>query len=225
MRLKLLLVEDNQDLAATIIDYLELEEIYCDHAANGVAGLQLMGKDTYDAIILDVSMPRMDGLTMCKTMREQGFSIPVLMLTARDTLKDKLAGFNAGTDDYLVKPFEMLELIARIQVLCKRNTGQVQKLSLWDLEVDFKQRMAHRNHRQIQLSPSGWTLLEILMRHSPNVVSRAQLSQALWGDDSPDSDALKVHLFKLRQQVDQENEFKLIHTVVGQGIRFNHDQD
>ncbi len=225
MGLKLLLVEDNYDLAATIIDYLELEGICCDHAANGLAGLQLIGKDTYDAIILDVSMPRMDGLTMCKIMREQGFSIPVLMLTARDTLNDKLAGFNAGTDDYLVKPFEMLELIARIQVLCKRNSGQVQKLFLWDLEVNFKQKMAQRNSRQIQLSPSGWTLLEILMRHSPNVVSRGQLSQALWGDDIPDSDALKVHLFKLRQQVDQVNEFKLIHTVVGQGIRFYHKQD
>ena len=163
----------------------------------------------------------MDGLTFCKILREQGVTTPVLMLTARDTLDDKLAGFNAGTDDYLVKPFEMLELVARVQVLCKRNNGQGHKLSLHGLDVDFSQKLAHREQRKIQLSPSGWILLETLMRHSPSVVSRSQLSHALWGDNMPDSDALKVHLFKLRQQVDKENEIKLIHTVVGQGIAFN----
>ena len=221
MKLNLLLVEDNQDLAATIIDYLELENMFCDHAANGVAGLQLLKDNHYDVVILDVSMPRMDGLTFCKILREQGVTTPVLMLTARDTLDDKLAGFNAGTDDYLVKPFEMLELVARVQVLCKRNNGQGHKLSLHGLDVDFSQKLAHREQRKIQLSPSGWILLETLMRHSPSVVSRSQLSHALWGDNMPDSDALKVHLFKLRQQVDKENEIKLIHTVVGQGIAFN----
>lgn len=221
MKLSLLLVEDNQDLAATIIDYLELENMLCDHAANGVAALQLVKDNRYDVVISDVSMPRMDGLTFCKILREQGIATPVLMLTARDTLDDKLACFNAGTDDYLVKPFEMLELVARIQVLCKRNSGQGHKLSLHGLEADFSQKLAHREQREIQLSPSGWILLETLMRHSPSVVSRGQLSQALWGDDIPDSDALKVHLFNLRQQIDQENEIKLIHTVVGQGIAFN----
>lgn len=221
MKLNLLLVEDNQDLAATIIDYLELESMFCDHAANGVAGLQLIKNNQYDVIILDVSMPRMDGLTFCKIIREQGITTPVLMLTARDTLDDKLAGFNAGTDDYLVKPFEMLELVARVQVLRKRNNGQGHKLSLHGLDADFSQKYAHRELRPLQLSPSGWILLETLMRHAPNVVSRDQLSHALWGDNMPDSDALKVHLFKLRQQVDQENEIKLIHTVVGQGIAFN----
>ncbi len=221
MTLNVLLVEDDHDLATTIIDYLELEDIHCDHAANGLAGLVLVESNSYDCIILDVNMPRMDGLTMCKTLREQGHATPVLMLTARDTLHDKLAGFQSGSDDYMVKPFEMLELVARLQVLSKRQSGQSHILSMFGLDVDFNQKVAKRNERNFQLSPIGWKLLEILMRKSPMVIPRDHLCQTLWGDDIPDSDALKVHLFKLRQQVDKPGEIKLIHTLVGQGIAFS----
>ncbi len=116
MNIRVLLVEDDLDLAATVIDYLELEGIICDHAANGIAGLQFISQQYFDVMILDVNMPRMDGLTVCKKMRDQGISTPVLMLTARDTLDDKLAGFAVGSDDYLVKPFDLRELMARIEV-------------------------------------------------------------------------------------------------------------
>lgn len=218
MKISVLLVEDDLDLAATIIDYLELEGINCDHAANGIAGLQLINQHDYGVIVLDVNMPRMDGLTLCKTMRAQGGVIPVLMLTARDTLADKLAGFSVGSDDYMVKPFEMLELVARIRVLSNRRSGQTPVMSLSDLEVDFSLKSAKRGLRTLQFSPTGWTLLEALMRKSPQVLSRQQLIQAVWGDDSPDSDSLKVHLFKLRQQIDGDNEEKLIHTIAGQGF-------
>lgn len=224
MKMHVLLVEDDFDLAATVIDYLELEGISCDHAANGIAGLQLISQQYFDVMLLDVNMPRMDGLTVCKKMREQGISTPILMLTARDTLDDKLAGFAVGSDDYLVKPFEMRELIARLHVLAKRRSGQVNKLSLCGIEADFSKKTLSRGLRTLQLSPTGWKILEVLMRKSPEVVSKEQLLQAVWGDELPSSDSLKVHLFKLRQQVDLKNEHKLIHTIAGQGFTFRSSQ-
>ncbi len=220
MNIRVLLVEDDLDLAATLVDYLELEGISCDHAANGVAGLQFINQQYFDVMILDVNMPRMNGLSVCRKMREQGINTPILMLTARDTLDDKLAGFSAGSDDYLVKPFEMRELIARIHVLAQRRSGQTNKLSLCDVHADFSAKTLVRDQRTLQLSPTGWKIIEVLMRKSPEVVSKEQLLQAIWGDELPDSDSLKVHLFKLRQQVDTKMEAKLIHTIAGQGFVF-----
>jgi len=225
MNYSVLIVEDDLDLAATVVDYLELDSISCDHAANGIAGLQLINQYHYDVIILDVNMPRMDGLSVCKNIRELGQTTPVLMLTARDTLDDKLAGFDVGSDDYMVKPFEMLELIARIKVLANRRSGQTNKLSLFGLDIDFALKTASRNQRALQLSPTGWKILEVLMRKSPQVVSRNQLSQLVWGDNFPDSNSLKVHLFKLRQQVDGETDDKLLHTIKGQGFTFRKSDD
>jgi len=218
MKAHILLVEDDLDLAATIIDYLEIEDIYCDHAANGVIGLQLIEKNNYDMAILDINMPQMNGLTLCKSIRELGSSMPILMLTARDSLPDKLAGFDVGTYDYMVKPFEMLELIARINVLSKRQSGQSSYFSIANLSVDFKSKTAKRHQRELKLSPTGWILLEVLIRKSPQVISRDQLSRAIWGDEIPDSNSLKVHIFKLRQQIDSENEDKLLKTISGQGF-------
>jgi DNA-binding response OmpR family regulator len=220
MNYQVLLVEDDLDLAATIVDYLELEKISCDHAANGIAGLKFISQQHYDVVILDVNLPRMDGLTMCKNMREQGINIPVLMLTARDTLDDKLAGFAVGSDDYMVKPFEMLELIARIHVLANRRNGLSNILSLHGVDVDFSAKTVKRDGSILQLSPTGWKILEVLMRKSPEVVSKEQLLNAVWGDELPDSDSLKVHLFKLRQVIDRKNQNKLIQTVAGQGFVF-----
>lgn len=225
MRQSVLLVEDDLDLAKTIIDYLELENISCDYAANGLTGLQLIKQNAYNVVVLDINMPRMDGLSMCQEMREMGLDTPIIMLTARDTLNDKLAGFSAGADDYLVKPFEMQELVARIQALSNRRSGQTNKLRIHDLKADFGKKQAFRNHSELKLSPTGWIILELLMRKSPKAVSRQSLTQAIWGDDQPDSNSLKVHVFKLRQQVDGSNENKLIHTISGQGIALRGETD
>lgn len=220
--LQLLLVEDDIDLATAIIDYFELEDILCDHAANGVSGLGLIEQNTYDVVILDLNLPKMSGLKVCENLRTQGIDVPVLMLTARDSIDDKLTGFSTGADDYLIKPFAMEELIVRTQVLSRRRSGQINKLSVHDLELDLTQKIAHRNTKPLKLSPIGFKILEILMRASPSPVSREKLIQSVWGDDQPDSNSLKVHLFKLRKVVDGESDSKLIHTLTGHGFVLKH---
>ncbi|MBR9882638.1 MAG: response regulator transcription factor [Oceanospirillales bacterium] len=216
--IQVLLVEDDRDLAASVADYLALEEICVDHAYNGQAGLQLATCNSYEVLLLDIMLPRIDGLNLCEKLRQQGTDTPILMLTARDTLDDKVAGFRAGTDDYLVKPFAMEELIVRVRALAKRRSGQVRKLSLADLTLELDNRTASRAGTPLKLKPSGLILLETLLRASPAVVSRSQLEQALWSDEPPDSNTLKVHMYHLRQQVDKPFDKNLIHTIKGQGF-------
>ncbi|MDO6682493.1 MULTISPECIES: response regulator transcription factor [unclassified Oceanobacter] len=216
--LSVLLVEDDLDLAATLVDYLLLEDIQCDHASNGVAGLTLMADNEYRVLLLDLNLPRLDGISICQRLRQLGNDTPILMLTARDQLTDKRDGFQAGTDDYLVKPFEMSELVMRVKALARRRSGQVMRLDCGDLVMDLSSRVVTRGEREIHLSPTGWILLETLLRASPAVVSRRQLAQAVWGDEAPDSNSLKVHLFNLRKSVDGQADVNLMHTLAGQGI-------
>ncbi|MGR5120576.1 response regulator transcription factor [Vibrio astriarenae] len=223
--LQLLLVEDDIDLATAIIDYLELEDIQCDHAANGLSGYNLIESNQYDVVVLDLNLPKMNGLEVCEKIRSQGIDVPILMLTARDTLDDKLTGFSKGADDYLVKPFAMEELIVRTQVLSKRRSGQVSKLRVEDLELDLQEKKATRDGQSIKLSPIGIKLLECLLRESPNLVSRDKLMQVVWGDEQPDSNSLKVHMFNLRKAVDGKSEDKLIHTITGHGFALKRESE
>lgn len=223
--LQLLLVEDDLDLAKAVIDYLELEDISCDHAANGLSGYNLIETNHYDAVILDLNLPKLNGLEVCEKIRSQGIDVPILMLTARDTLDDKLTGFSKGADDYLVKPFAMEELIVRTQVLSRRRSGQVNKLRIEDVELDFQDKSATRQGKALKVSPTGIKLLECLMRESPNAVSREKLMQAVWGDEQPDSNSLKVHMFNLRKAVDGKSDSKLIQTVPGYGFAFKLNED
>ena len=219
MRIHTLLVEDNLSLAETVIAFFELEGIDCDYAATGPQGLELALSNEYQTILLDINLPRMNGLEVCEALRHQGVEVPVLMLTARDTLEDKLAGFDAGTDDYLIKPFELSELAARVKALAKRRSAQAQKLAVGPLVMDLSSKTASREGKTLNLSPTGWKLLELLMRESPSVVSRQKMENAIWSDaDFPDSDVLKVHLYKLRQQVDKPFSTKLIETVATHGV-------
>lgn len=216
--LSVLLVEDDLDLAATVIDYLAFEKIDCDHAANGILGLNLIESNHYDVILLDINMPYMDGLTVCQSMRAKGYEVPVLMLTARDTLSDKIAGFNAGTDDYLVKPFEIEELLVRILALSKRRSGQATLLSLGALELNIPNKSAQINSSPIKLTPTTFKILEALMRASPEPVSKSALLQAIWGDEIPDSSSLRVHIHHLRKSLDTQNMGKMITTTPGFGF-------
>lgn len=216
--LNILLVEDDMDLAQTMVEYLELEQVRCDHASNGMAGLRLMEAQNYDVLLLDLNLPQIDGLNVCRRLRESGNDTPVLMLTARDQLDDKLDGFRAGTDDYLVKPFELSELVVRLQALARRRSGQVRRLRCADLEMDLNTHTVTRAGQVIRLSPSGWRLLEELLRFSPRVISRERLEEVLWGDEIPDSNSLKVHIFHLRRAIDGPFATALLHTIPGHGF-------
>lgn len=218
MKIHALIIEDDKDLAEAISDYMELDNIEFDFAYNGQSGLNLAMENSYDIILTDINMPKMDGLDVCKILREKGLSTPILMLTARDTLDDKVKGFSVGSDDYLVKPFAMEELKVRMQALVRRTLGTVQILTVADLVIDLDKRKITRQDKDISLPPVCWKMLVYLMQNSPNVVSKSDLEQAVWGDDLPNPDSLKVHLFKLRQAVDKPFDTKLIQTVHGVGI-------
>lgn len=216
--LNVLLIEDDMDLANTVVQYLELENIACDHASNGVSGFSLTKQNNYDALLLDLNLPKLDGLSVCEKMRQQGNDTPVLMLTARDQLQDKLDGFRVGTDDFLVKPFELEELVVRIQALAKRRSGQTRVLQCADLTMNLDSKSITRAGKPIKVSPIGWKILELLLRASPNVLSRTEIETAIWDDEPPDSNSFKVHLFKLRKAVDEGYTSALLHTIVGQGF-------
>ncbi|KEO55910.1 response regulator transcription factor [Thalassospira permensis] len=213
-----LLVEDNMDIAGTISDYLTIEGIECDHAFDGETGFQRALTGEYDVILLDIMLPFRDGISICNALRNEGIDTPVLMLTARDTLADKLEGFGAGADDYLVKPFALEELLMRTRVLSRRRSGEIRRFSLGDLIVDFENRHVERSGQAISLSPTSWTILEVLAQNSPHVVTRSRLSMALWQGDPPDTNALKTHLYKLRMRIDKPFNQNLIHTIAGQGV-------
>lgn len=218
--LNLLLVEDNIDLASGIVDYFSLENIQCDHACNGVLGLNLIKQQAYQVLILDLGLPKMDGLTLCKNIREQGIDTPIIMLTARDALADKIKGFNAGADDYLVKPFEMDELVVRVRALSLRRSGQVTSLKVGNIKLNVTQKTVHFHDQLLKLSPTALKILEVLMRNSPNTVTRNLLLERVWGDSTPDSNSLKVHIHHLRKQLELVNQSQLLQTIKGHGFAF-----
>lgn len=218
MSIKVLLVEDDIDLALTIVDHLELENIQCDHASNGVQGLSLINTNNYHVILLDINLPKMDGLSVCQKLRENSNDTPIIMLTARDTLSDKVAGFDAGTDDYLVKPFEIEELLMRVHALSRRRSGQMSHLTLEHLVLNIKQRSASYSGQAIKLTPITCKLLEKLLRENEKPVARAELMDTVWGDEQPDSNSLKVHIHHLRKQLEKAQANLVIESEVGFGF-------
>lgn len=213
-----LVVEDNRKLASNIVEYLEGEGFECDYAERGDHALALALEQPFDVIVLDIMLPGIDGLTVCERLRSQGIATPILMLTARDTLDDKLQGFRVGTDDYLVKPFALPELVARLRALVNRKSEPSRLLQVGDLTADLRTRMVERDGRPIQLNPTCWELLITLMRASPAVVSREQLESSVWGDRVPDSDALRSHLYQLRKAIDKPFDRPLLHTFRHVGV-------
>lgn len=222
---RVLVVEDNHDICGNIAAFLEQRDYIVDFAYDGVTGLHVALTNTFDVIVLDIMLPRMDGLTFCRKLRtEADLGTPVLMLTARDTLDDKLKGFDAGADDYLVKPFALQEFHARLQALYRRSRRKGDKvLIVEDLTLNRSTLEVHRSGRLLDLSPSGMRLLQRLMEDAPTVVARQDLEALLWADEPPDGDALRSHMYKLRQAVDRSFERPLIHTVHRIGYRMAGD--
>lgn len=220
MGLRILVIEDQRDLAESIWDFLERRGHLVDHAIDGVQGLRMARQGDFDVIVLDLGLPRLDGLDLCSQLRAAGKTVPVLMLTARDTLNDRLAGFARGADDYLVKPFAMLELEARIRNLYRRQHA-AECLQCADLLFDPGQRQATRAGQPLRLSPLQSRLLEALLRASPAVVDSTRLLERVWGEPAPGPDALHSLVRALRGVVDRPFGRPLIHTVHGIGYRID----
>ncbi|WP_287890810.1 response regulator transcription factor [Blastomonas sp.] len=217
----ILLVEDSPDLASNIIDYLEALGHRLHYAADGEAGLREALVRPVDIVLLDLALPNRGGLSVCSEIRRRADRrIPILMLTARDTLDDKLAGFAHGADDYLVKPFSLAELAARVAALALRpQLGQPHCFSVGPLTIDRQARTATRDGQLLRLTPLLWELLLVLAEAWPNPVSRDEATLRLWGDDPPSSDSLRAHLHLLRQVVDKPFDRPIIETVHSVGFR------
>lgn len=219
-----LLIEDHQDIAEMVYAYLERRGYELDYAADGVTGLHLAVTNSYDVIVLDLMLPGMDGLELCRKLRDDAKrDTPILMLTARDTLGDKLSGLDAGADDYLVKPFEIQELEARVRALVRRRRGQItpESLRVGDLTLDTGTLIVQRDGKTLHLTPICLKILTVLMRASPRVVSRAAIEREVWGDVLPDSDTLRSHLYTLRKTIDKPFPKPLLHTVQSAGYRLS----
>lgn len=215
---QILLAEDHRELAETVGAYLEASGFIVDYAADGVSALHLAVTNDYDVLVLDIMMPGIDGYEVCRRLRNDANStVPVIMLTARDELDDKLTGFDAGADDYLIKPFDMPELEARIEALIRRSRGIDAQLVVGPLTMDTQTMEVWRDGQAINLSKTLFEILKILMRESPKVVPRSRLEQELWGDDLPDSDTLRSHMYNLRRAIDKPFDEEVMHTLTGRG--------
>ena len=221
-RIKLLIVEDNHRLVASLFAYFEARGHSLDAAPDGVTGLRLATENDYDAIVLDWMLPRMNGADLVLALRQQiRKTVPVLMLTARERTEDKVHALRAGADDYLVKPFELAELEARLEAQVRRARGDVAAtiLQVADLMLDLSTAQVRRGEQYIAMQPACRRLLEELMRASPAMVTRERLEQAVWGDAVPDGDLLRSQMHVLRRAIDGPFERKLLHTVPRTGYR------
>ncbi len=223
---KLLVVDDDPALARTLRVALGVEGYEVECAADGAEALQRLGAVRFDAVVLDVSMPRLDGLAVCRRMRERRDRTPVLMLTARDAVDDRVSGLDAGADDYLVKPFALDELNARVRALLRRAGGDDdrevadERLAYLDLELDVAGRRARRGQRQLELTRTEQRLLELLLRNPDQVLPRDMIYERVWGHDiSATSNSLDVYVGYLRRKTEEGGEPRLIHTVRGVGFR------
>jgi len=223
----ILVIEDNPDLVENLSEFFEDGGHIVDIAYNGLTGLNFALNNAYDVIVLDLMLPGMDGLEVCSRLRKENHNTPVLMLTARDTLDNKLDGFNSGADDYLIKPFALPELEVRLIALARRGGAAVtqQQLRVEDLVFDQQTLRVTRSGLQIDLPPIPIKILALLMQKSPAVVSRGVIERKIWGDSLPDSDTLRAHLHVLRTAIDRNFDIPLVHTVRGMGYRIAKTDD
>ncbi|MBE1302273.1 MAG: response regulator [Alteromonadaceae bacterium] len=218
--LNILIAEDQVDLAKNISDFLAPKGHVLDFAYDGMQALEFGLSNHYDLIILDIMMPKLDGLQVCKQIREKADRhIPILMLTARDTLEDKIEGFNFGADDYLTKPFALPELEMRCLALSRRHLLQTNHIiEIGELKVDRKEKSVTRGQKRIKLNSKLFQILLVLAEAYPNPVTCSELCQKLWHDDPTESDALRSHIYQLRQQLDKPFAQPMLKTMHGVGF-------
>jgi two-component system response regulator MprA len=224
--MRILVVDDDRAVRESLRRSLAFNGYQVDLASDGLAALEAVDAQRPDAMVLDVMMPRLDGLEVCRRMRAAGDELPILVLTARDAVSDRVAGLDAGADDYLPKPFALEELLARLRALLRRRTaddiaaaaGQSQVLEFADLSLDPDTRDVRRGERPISLTRTEFSLLELLLSHPRRVLTRAQILEQVWGYDFPTTgNALEVYIGYLRRKTEAEGESRLIHTVRGVG--------
>jgi len=217
--MRILVIEDNPDILTNVLDYLQLTGFITDCAQDGLSGLHLAASGHYDLIVLDIMLPGIDGFQLCQRLRKDArLTTPIIMLTARDSLEDRLEGLKTGADDYLIKPFALPELVARIEAVLRRTHGDFsQQLQVGDLLYDLDSLRISRAGTPLKLNPTTLKLLAMLMQKSPAVVRREALEEAIWGEDPPDSDSLRSHIHQLRQVLDKPFDKPLLHTVHGVG--------
>ncbi len=220
----ILIVEDEARVALFIKKGLQEEAWGVDVAADGEKALSMIGAQSYDVIVLDIMLPGRDGLSVLRAMRRRGDDTPVLLLTARDAVPDRVAGLGAGADDYLVKPFAFEELLARLHAIVRRRTGSYEEmLSAGDLKMDTARHVVQRAGQTVDLTALEYRLLEYLLRNKGRVLSRVDIEEAIWGlNDDPDSNVVDVYINHLRKKIDRPFHQTLIHTVRGFGYKLEH---
>ncbi|MBD2462798.1 response regulator transcription factor [Oscillatoria sp. FACHB-1407] len=223
--MQILLVDDEAELTDPLSRVLTREGYRVDIAHDGAEGSVLAASGSYDLLILDWMLPHTTGLEICQQLRSHGDMTPVLFLTAKDTIDDRVAGLDAGADDYLIKPFELRELLARVRALLRRpptlEVTTPQRLQVEDLELDSDNQLAYRQGRRIELSEKEAQLLAYLMRYPNQLLTHTQIHQHLWKDgEKPSSNVLAAQIRLLRRKIEANEESPLIHTVYGKGYRF-----
>lgn len=224
--MKILIVEDEKKVAAFIKKGLEEEYYTVDTAPDGLQGLELALHDEYDLIILDIMLPRMDGISLLKELRAEHIQTPVMMLTAKDTLENKVEGLDSGADDYLTKPFAFEELLARVRALLRRyDTEKSVYLKAGDLELNTQTHVVFRKGTEITLTPKEYSILEYLMKNKNRIISRTRLSEHVYEYHfDPDTNVIDVYINKLRNKIDKEFDTPLLHTVRGVGYTIKEPQ-
>ena len=227
--MRILVIEDEPKLGRALQEGLQDERYGVALANTGEEGFYLIETEAFDLIVLDVMLPGRSGFEILTTMRQHGFKMPVLMLTARDAIEDRVRGLDAGADDYLVKPFAFPELLARVRALCRRGGPEINpRLQVGDLVVDVVGRSVARGGQALDLTAREFELLEYLVRHRGHVVSREMLTRDVWkeaGRHTPLDNVIDVHLARLRRKVDDQFDQKLVHTVRGVGFVVREEQD
>lgn len=224
--LRVLVIEDNAVLRTNLEALFAAQGIGTCFAADGLSGLQIALDETFDVVVLDLGLPGMDGVRVCEQLRTRSERhIPILMLTARDALEDKLAGFRCGADDYLVKPFAGAELVARCLALSQRHrVGSTHELVVGSLRIDRRSNVVRREGQVLALQHTALQLLLILAEAWPRTLTRSELVERLWGEQVPDSDPLRTHLYTLRQVLDKPFPVTMLRTVHGVGFRLEADR-
>lgn len=224
--MRVLIIEDNRDLLENLVDFLESRGHVVDSARDGITGLHLAATTFPEALVLDLGLPGMDGMTVCERLRDAGCAFPILMLTARDEIDDRVNGLKTGADDYIIKPIAMRELEARLHAQVRRATGghANHTLRVADLELDTRTREVQRNGHPIPLTRIDYEILRLLMQASPAVLDRAHLEEAIWEDEPPSTETLRTHIYRLRRAIDHPFSQPLLHTVHGIGYRLASDE-